>query len=139
VALINKVNDAPLWGLPARCVRFSDARWQRNVYGNCFYYFNVQYTFEFDINGFDKEVPAEGTLVYGGSGAYDDPKSFVPAKSATDENIVVPLDYLGRELLFLGYDPNTQEPMYQYGQYIQKPEVHEQGNLLLLGIPSTLS
>lgn len=139
VGLINKLNDAPLWGLPERTVRFVDAKWTRNVYGNCFYYFNVNYTFEFDIEGFDKEVPAEGTLVYGGSGAFDDPKSFIPYKTVTDENASVPLDYLGRALLFLGYDPVTQEPMYQYPQYIQKPEVHDQGNLLLLGIPSSLN
>lgn len=138
VNLVNKLNDDDLWGLPPRRIRFTDARWERKVYGNCFYYYTTTYTFEFDINGFDREVPAEGTKIYGGSGSYDDPRSYVPAKSSTDENETVPLDYLGRKLEFSGYDENGIAT-YLYGQHIGKPEVHEQGNLLLLGIPSNLT
>jgi hypothetical protein len=138
VLLINKVNDAPLWGLPARCIRFTDAKWSRKVYGSCFYYFTTTYTFEFDIAGFDKEVPAEGTRVYGGAGAYDDPNSFVNAKTEEDENTAVPLDYLGRKLVFTGYNGDGIA-IYEHPQYIQKPQVHEQGNFLLLGVPSALN
>jgi hypothetical protein len=138
VQLVNKLNDAPLWGLPARCVRFADAKWSRKVYGSCFYYFTTTYTFEFDIQGFDKPVPAEGTKVYGGSGSYLDPNSFIPAKSSTDENVSVPLDFLGRQLKQTGYDDFGQ-PVYRDAQYIQTPQVHYQGNLLLLGIPSSLN
>jgi hypothetical protein len=138
VLLINKVNDAPLWGLPPRCIRFTDAKWVRKVYGSCFYYYTTSYTFEFDINTFDQEVPVEGTLVYGGSGPLDDPRSFVPAKSDTDENISVPLDYLGRKLVFEKYDENGLAS-YLYPQHIMKPQIAKEGNLLLLGIPSTLS
>jgi hypothetical protein len=138
VNLINNVNDAPLWDLPERCVRFSDAKWSRKVYGSCFYYYTTTYTFEFDINGFDKEVPSEGTKEYSGSGAFDDPNSFIPAKSSTDENEPIPLDHLGRRLVFEKYDENGLA-QFLYGQNIAKPEVHKQGNLLLLGIPSTLT
>jgi hypothetical protein len=128
-----------LWGLPARTIRFSDARWERKVYGNCFYYFHTSYVFQFDIKGFDKEVPAEGSTEYGGSGSFDDPSSYVPAKDLkTGENLdSVPLDSNGRRLVFKGYDVNGLVE-YVYPQEIQKPEVQDQGNLLLLGIPATL-
>lgn len=138
VQLINKVNDADLWGLPRRTIRFTDAKWSRKIYGTCFYYFTTTYTFEFDINGFDKEVPAEGTLAYSGTGNLKDPRSFTQAKGITDENQTVPLDYLGRELVFIQLDANG-EPEYAYPQAILKPEVHAEGNLLLLGIPSSLT
>lgn len=139
VQLINKVNDATLWGLPKRSVRFTDAKWARKVYGSCFYYYTTTYTFEFDINGFDKEIPVEGTLAYSGSGSYLDPRSFKTAKGITDENQTVPLDYLGRELTFTGVIDANGFPVYNYPQHIMKPEVHYEGNLLLLGIPSSLT
>jgi len=132
VELINRVNDAPLWGLPARCVRFSDAKWQRLVYGNCFYYFRTTYTFEFDIRTFDKEVPAEGTTELAPDGDPSNPEDFVPAKSSTGEIISKPLDFLGRPLV------KALDGSFIYPQYIQRPQVHDQGNLLLLGIPSSL-
>lgn len=138
VNLINKVNDAELWGLPARRVRFSDAKFERKVYGSCSYYWNVAYTFEFDEKGFDIPVPAEGTKVYSGSGSPYDPRNFIPAKSDTDENESIPLDYLGRRLVFRGINPTTGQAEYLYGQHVQTPEVIEQGNLLLLDIPATL-
>jgi hypothetical protein len=139
VQLINKVNDEPLWGLPERCVRFTDAKWQRKIYGTCFYYYTTTYTFEFDINGFDKEVPIEGTLAYSGSGSLSNPKSFTTAKGITDENKTVPLDYLGRELIPTGTFDGNGDPEYLYPQGILKPEIHYEGNLLLLGIPSSLT
>jgi len=125
--------------LPERCVRFTDAKWQRKIYGTCFYYYTTTYTFEFDINGFDKEVPIEGTLAYGGSGSFSDPKSFTPAKGITDENQTVPLDFKGRELVPTGNLDANGDPEYLYPQGIMKPEVHYEGNLLLLGIPNSLT
>lgn len=133
VLLINKVNDAPLWGLPARCVRFIDAKWERVLYGVCFYYFKTTYTFEFDIGdenytGFDKPIPAEGTVALNPQGG--DPKNpadYIPVKHG-DENVSALLDKDGREVtLELGNS-----------QYIQTPQIAKQGNLLLLGIPPTL-
>ena len=138
VLLINKVNDAELWGLPARKIKFTDAKFERRVYGSCFYYWNVSYTFEMDENGFDVEVPAVGTKVYSGSGSYNDPKNYLPAKSDTDENEVVPLDFKGRRLFWLGDNPVTNEPEYAYPQFIQTVQLLKEGNLLLLGIPSEL-
>jgi hypothetical protein len=138
VELINHVNDAELWGLPERCVRFTDAKWARKVYGDCFYYFEVNYSFEFDIAGFDRKVPAEGTMCLAPDGNPADPKSMIPCKSATGENINAPLDMFGRQLTVTGYDVDGNAT-FAYPQYIQTPQVHEQGNLLLLGIPSSLA
>ena len=137
VNLVNKLNDAELWGLPPRTIRFADARWERKVYGNCFYYYHTSYVFHFDIKGFDKEVPAEGSYEYGGSGSFDDPASYVQAKDAQGDNTTVPLDDKGRRLVFKGYTVDGLVE-YVYPQYVQKPQVHDQGNLLLLGIPATL-
>lgn len=139
VNLVNKLNDTTLWGLPPRTIRFADARWERKVYGNCFYYFHTSYVFQFDINGFDKDVPAEGSKEYGGTGSFDDPNSYVQAKDKkTEENLdSVPLDSNGRSLVFKGYTPEGLVE-YVYPQHIQKPQIQDQGNLLLLGIPATL-
>jgi hypothetical protein len=137
VELVNHVNDAELWGLPARCVRFSDAKWTRKTYGNCNYYFAIEYTFEFDINTFDKPVPAEGTTELEPGGNPGNPASFIPCK-INGENVNKPLDFYGRSLTIMSYD-TSGNPVYAFPQYVQTPEVHEQGNLLLLGIPSTLS
>lgn len=138
VELINHLNDATLWGLPARRIRFSDAKWSRKVYGNCFYYFNVAYTFEFDIAGFDRAVPAEGSVCIAPDGNPGDPAALIPCKSATGENINAPLDQWGRQLKIASYNSDGQ-PVYIHPQYVQTPQVHEQGNLLLLGIPSSLA
>lgn len=127
VLLINKVNDRPLWGLPPRTVRFSDAKWQREVYGTCFYYFKTTYTFEFDINTFDKPVPAYGTLELKPEGDPTKQSDYQVAKDKEDNALDgVMLDARGARAL------RTED------QYIQKPKVHKEGNLLLLGIPNTL-
>lgn len=141
VNLINKVNDAPLWGLPARCVKFVDAKWQRKVYGSCFYYYPTTYTFECDRNGFDQEVPAQGTKEYGGSGPYEDPRSYIAAKSPSTgdkDDDGIPLDSLGRRLVFDGYDA-FGVVKYKFPQKIAKPQVHHQDNLLMLNIPDPLT
>ncbi len=130
VNLINKVNDAPLWGLAARCVRFQDAKWERLVYGTCFYYFRVTYTFEFDINTFDKKIPAYGSLVLKPGGNPNNPQDFIVYKNPSDDEPgIAALDFLGRAV----------NPEANYFQAILQPQIAEQGNLLLLGIPAVLN
>lgn len=134
VLLINKVNDDVLWDLPARCVRFIDAKWERLLYGTCFYYFRTSYTFEFDIDTFDKPVPASGTkrLKKDANGVYigdpTNPLDFEVITDLVDEQLGAGLDSIGREI----------EPGLGNEQYIQRPKIAKEGNLLLLGIPSTL-
>ena len=41
--MIDSVNDATLWGLGARKVKLSNAKWKRVLYGTCTFYFIVTY------------------------------------------------------------------------------------------------
>lgn len=65
-ALIETVNDSPLWGLPARCVKFSTYNWSRKFYGQCGIYYTL--SMDFDIRGdtFDRSVIDKGTKVLSG-------------------------------------------------------------------------
>lgn len=74
--MVETLNDAPLWGLPARCIKLSNASWERKFYGRCYLYYTR--TFEFEVNvridtettsptfgqlvsGFDRDLLDEGT------------------------------------------------------------------------------
>ena len=59
--MIDTVNDAPMWGLPARCVKLSNAPWSRKVYGQCHYYYTRTFEFDIDYNTFDRSSLDEGT------------------------------------------------------------------------------
>ena len=126
VLLINKVNDAPLWGLPARTIRFADARWERLVYGSCFYYFKTTYTFECKLDTFDPKCPASGTVALKEGGNPQDPRDFIAVRTADGEMAEALLDELGRAVT------NKDD------QYIPTKQIAPQGNLLLLGIPAEL-
>lgn len=126
--LMNKVNDAPLWGLPARTIRFSDARWERKVYGSCFYYFRISYVFEINRDTFDPKVPAEGTVALRENGRPGNPQDYVPVvNTQAGEYTSALLDSEGRAV---------RDPRYQF---IQTLKIAEEGDLLLLGIPTTFS
>jgi hypothetical protein len=125
VLLINNVNDSPLWGLPARCIRFIDAKWERVLYGVCYYYYRATYTFEFNIEGFDPKIPASGSTYLRDGGDPNNPADFIPAQ-ANGENVEVLLTQEGR----------LAERVED--QFIQTRQIAKQGNLLLLGIPFTL-
>ena len=127
VLLINKVNDAPLWGVPARCVRFTDAKWERVLYGSCFYYYKVTYTFEFNLETFDKKVPAMGMKIKKEGAIGDKPEDFVVAKDDKGENM---------DVVFLNQFGEAVDK--EKDVYIQTLEIPKEGNLLLLGIPATL-
>lgn len=133
VLLVNKVNDATLWGLPPRTIRFIDAKWERLVYGTCTFYYRTTYTFEFDIGdenytGFDKPIPAVGIKVWDGVGDPANPASFSPMKDKNDENSQTPV-------ILNQYGAAALAEQYQHIMY---PQIAKQGNLLLLGIPDTI-
>lgn len=46
---MDKLNDAPLWNLPARCWKLSDWSWQRKLYGTCNFYYTRRLTFESNV------------------------------------------------------------------------------------------
>lgn len=67
----NTLNDRPLWGYPARCVKLHHVSWERKYYGFCYKYFTR--VFEFDtavgihpkhgttISEFDRDIGDEAT------------------------------------------------------------------------------
>lgn len=118
------LNDAPLWGVGARCVRLSNFTWQRKLYGSCSFYFTETLEFEIDYRGFDHPRYDWGTRKK---------KAGVttPSSLADFENIEVESIQVGSYLD--GSGTPTQTPVST------TYEVEDQANLLLLGIPSTLS
>lgn len=56
------LNDAPLWGLAARCIKLSAVSWERNLTGSCDYYYTRAFEFEINPNTFDLTVPAYGKM-----------------------------------------------------------------------------
>lgn len=74
--MVDTVNDAPLWGLPKRCIKLSNVTWEKKYYGNCEVYYTR--TFEFDIayrtnvltgtveSDFDRTLLDEGTKALNG-------------------------------------------------------------------------
>jgi hypothetical protein len=77
LALINQmqdtVNDQPLWGFPARSIKFKCPKWERKFYGLCAVYYTVTYEFEIRIDklnpangGFDRTFADVGTMVLNG-------------------------------------------------------------------------
>lgn len=126
VLLINKVNDATLWGMPRRCIRLADVKWERLLYGVCFYYYKTTYTFEANIDGFDPVIQNVGTTVLKEGGNPANPKDFIVYKDDLDENGVALLDEDGKAIT------DIADAVYL------TPEIAKEGNLLLLGIPTVL-
>jgi hypothetical protein len=57
----NWLNDAPLWGLPSRCIKFSRYTWGIVYNGSCSHYYTWHLEFEVNRNGFDRDLLDEGT------------------------------------------------------------------------------
>jgi hypothetical protein len=135
--LINKVNDAPLWGFPARCVRFTDCRFERVLYGICFYYYKIQYTFECNLDTFDKKIPSYGLARLKNGAIPFLPESYEIPKDDNGENMPpVFLDYIGRKAT--PDDVSILGAPIAGNTYIQTVQIAKQANLLLLGIPTVL-
>jgi hypothetical protein len=124
--MIDTVNDAALWGLPARCVKLSNASWQRKLYGTCSYYYTVGYEFDINYNTFDKQVLDEGTMVLGEGGSAANPGDFVKYKDLNGENSRVVLDGAGEP-----WDGAS-------APYYHEFEIYQESNFLTLGIPTSL-
>jgi hypothetical protein len=128
--LRNPLNASPLWGMAARCVKFSSFQWERNVYGTCAYYYTRTFEFEINFDTWDRVVPNRGTMAMGHWNAdgtswvhEDKPQVY---KDKNGENTICFLDASGDPVT----DPNNVEPLYIYR--------YGQSNLLLLGLPTSL-
>lgn len=139
-SMIDTVNDAPLWGLAARCIKLSSFSWEVKYYGACSKYYTR--TFEFDVRyeTFDRDVLDEGTKVLNGywddvSGDWtligtpdkDDPRDFIQAVDRQGNPMHIILNGEGRPA---AADPEEGEPG---SIHVEK---YEQSNFLLLGVPT---
>ncbi len=65
-SLVNCVNDAPMWGNIAGCVKFARFSWEENYYGSCNKYYTRTLEFEIDPSGFDRKRMDKGNKVLRG-------------------------------------------------------------------------
>lgn len=60
-AMIDHVNDAPLWGLPARCIKLSEAPTEKKYKGQCEVYWTRKLVFDCRADTHDRILLDEGT------------------------------------------------------------------------------
>ena len=74
--MVDTLNDAPLWGLPARAIKLTDASWERKYHGACSVYYTRSFTFDIAYRpnlvtglpegAWDRKVMDEGAKVLHG-------------------------------------------------------------------------
>lgn len=77
--MVDTVNNAPIWGLPRRCVKLSAAPWEKKFYGTCYVYYTRTLEFDTNFNTFDRDILDEGTKVLEGhwEGGGDEDRIYV--------------------------------------------------------------
>jgi hypothetical protein len=64
--MVDTLNDAELWGFPARCVKLSEASFEERWHGACEKYFTWNFTFDLRRETFDRYIADEGTKALNG-------------------------------------------------------------------------
>lgn len=150
--LLDYVNDSAMWGFGPRCVKLSEASFERKMYGTCSLYYTRVLVFDVNNNKFDRRLTDEGTKVLKGhwsetTGHWvtdkiggqdpnpDNPAHFIRFKDVHGENSRVILNGEG-----LPYDRDAT--MTGTGTGVDRPgeilvEKYDEANLLLLGIPTS--
>lgn len=78
--MVDTLNDAPLWGLPRRCIKLDNVSWERKFYGTCHVYYtrNLEFSVrtklayvreigrDIVVSDFDRDILDEGTKVLNG-------------------------------------------------------------------------
>ena len=126
-SMIDHLNDSPLWGLPARHVKFSQVSWSQSLYGTCNFYYTLNMGFEINRTGWDVLHVDKGTRALAPGGTEGNRLDYVKMKNERGE--ILENDYLDGSggQLATGASPITATAEYS-----------PQANLLLLGIPSML-
>lgn len=157
-SLLHKVNASTLWGMPKRCIKFSDVTWSRKVYGRCCFYYTRNLVFDININTFDPIIPDEGTRVLRGwwdldptSPTYktyiidgdadpDNPQDFIVFQDINGNPCRTPLDGQGRPALVNTWKWTTDPEDVARPQALWRFEKYEEddSNFLTLGIPVSL-
>lgn len=113
LAAVERLNDAPFWGFTTRWVRLVDISWSRQLYGTCFFYFTISYTFEFKQGGYDPPILNVSNWKLKLDGDVDDPTHYeqieddkdapkgpIPIKADGSPAINIPADlhYLNKQI-----------------------------------------
>lgn len=123
--LIDHLNDSVIWGLQPGQAKFSDYRWRKLYYGTCTPYYNL--VMDFDVRpSWTRELLDEGTRYLDQGGDPNKPEDYVTYKDKRGENQKILLDGNG------GILTDAANPVFN------DFEPYPLGNLLLLGIPTTL-
>lgn len=96
--LVNTVNIAPLWGLPARTIYLSNISWEKKYYGQCYAYYTRVFEFLINYNTWDRILLDEGDRCLRGDWDRD-------PQSPTYRQYVVDLDENGN--LLSPFDPGN--------------------------------
>ncbi len=123
--MMNKLNDAELWGQPTRCIKLSGVNWIRNLYGICTYYFTITYRFDVNTETFDRTYDNAGMKQVGPGGTPGNPAHWIPCVDSTGRPASVPifLDAAGKQTT----KALSTSLTFQY---------YATRNFLLLGIPA---
>jgi hypothetical protein len=124
--LMHCVNDSPLWGLSARCVKLSGCRARRLLYGTCSYYYSVDLDFDIDYNTFDRKLVDSGTIRIKDGGTVGNQEHVIKNRTSEGDMVRYFLDGTGHLL------SNTANPV------ILTFQKYQTANLFLLGIPPSL-
>lgn len=60
------VNDAPLWGFPARWIKLTVDPWEEVYYGQCYKYYKRAFSFQVKHGGWDRDIRDSGSKVLHG-------------------------------------------------------------------------
>jgi hypothetical protein len=95
--MIDTLNDSTLWGLPPRCVKLSNVRWQRKLYSLCTFFYNFTYEFDINFETFDRLLPDIGTKILAPGGNVFNPSHFVAYQDLQGNTGTVTLDGSGNQ------------------------------------------
>ena len=145
-AMVDSVNDRTLWGLSSRKIKLGNISWSRRLYGLCSFYYTRTFEFEIDFNGWDlTDIADKGKHCLRGS--WSKTKPYLWMQGTNDGAALNPAEEGDYDVAKSpGEEP---EPCLLNGaggrltdlenpKFISPPEIYEQTNFLLLGIPTVL-
>lgn len=124
--MIDNVNAGEMWGLSKRMVKLSNVKWERKVYGTCFFYYSIDYEFDVDYRTFDRYLANYGTKELGLGGDAANPAHFQLSKDGKGDTAKFMLTTSGQKATSLAQI-----------NFI-KVEVYPEANFFSLGIPGSL-
>ncbi len=150
------VNNATLWGLPARCIRLADINWERNVYGVCGYYYTITYDFQVRFETWNRFIPDMGSRSgrveswldndppTEGTGLLIGYEWFPPMRPITDDEGKPYSAFLNGQSIrcsperYVSGLPAAEDPNHPDNIHIWEKKLETEFNFLLLGIPTSL-